>query len=253
MSIHTPELPAAYDLVEQEHGSDIRGVAAKLAGNGAEEGTLVWLKHQTRGTGRFGSQWHSAKGDLHCAIILQPDFPPAQYADMLLAGIVSMGNALAMHLSPMTALSYQWPGKLTIAGHTVAAVWVDYSEQETPWLVVSCSVNIQQSPADFSIPAMSIREAEGTTTLDSATLLEAYARQFITVINSWSENGQESLVEKWKIRGNSPGQEIDLSSCSGTISGILECILDNGDIEVKSTNSAVQKVCLSNYIEKIYI
>ena len=251
MPARAPELPAAYELVELEKADDIRAAASQLAGKGADEGTLVWLKQQSRGCGRFGSPWQSSKGDLHCAIILRPDFPLDRHAEMLLVGTVSMGNALATHLSPMTALSYQWPGKLTIARHTVAGIWVDYCDQPEPWLVVSCSVNILSAPEDTAIAAMSIREAEGTTDLDSAALLESYARQFITVINAWSENGSASLVDKWKIRGDSVGEELQISSGSETINGTVACIRDNGDIEVRSKNGNVQLVRLWDYIEPV--
>lgn len=254
MKLPIPELPVAYELVEEDQVENLKHTAAQLADGGAEEGTLLWVKNQTNGTGRSGSRWVCGTGDLHCAIVLRPEFPQNQFADMLLVAAVSMGNALAEHLSPMTALGYIWPNKITIAGYTVASIWVEFQNQDAGWLTVSSSVNILTSPEDFSVPAMSVREAEGITDLDSGTLLKSYARQFITMINNWSENGMASIVDLWKIRGSAAGKDITINTKShGRITATWKQIGNNGNLEIATPEEGTRVLPLSDYIERIDI
>jgi len=253
MSDYKPELPAAYELIEFDSVRCVKCKAAELALVGAEEGTLLWAKKQQNGTGRLGSNWYSKPGDLHCAIILRPDFPIEHYAELLLVGTISMGNALATHVSPMTALGYTWPNKITIATHTIANVWVEYDQRNPAWLTVSCSANILDTPDDLSIPAISVLEAEGNTDINSGILLESFARQFITLINQWSDEGIASIVNKWKLRAGVTGKLSTLYTHRGSFSGNIKAITDQGALEVISEENQNLVYQLSEFIEESQI
>ena len=203
------ELPAAYEPIILEQVRDIREYTANLARDGANEGTLVWARAVESHRGRHGSNWHCSVDDLHCAIVLQPEFPREQYGLMLAVSVIALGNALATHMSPMSALVYGWPNNVSLAGQKLAASWLDAgSTEHGPWLVVSSCVNIQHSPDDLSFNAMSVREAEGSTELTAEVLLDAYCRQFITVLNEWAEKGTKTLLRRWQMRMQDEGSEI---------------------------------------------
>ncbi len=219
MTDNIPELPAAYEPVEIDEAPDIRTAASELAARGCPEGTLVWLRRQTLAADRGGEAWHGHAGDLHCSVILQPEFEETRYGELFLVASVSMGNALATHLSPMTALGYCWPNRVMIADHALCGIWLDCGTSPHNWLAVSCSVNLLESPENLP-SAISVREAEGTTDLTAAILLQGFSRQFITVINAWSDSGTQAIVEKWKIRGNRPGDRLVLAGIDGTITGL---------------------------------
>ena len=253
MSNYKPELPAAYKLIEVDSVSCIKGEAALLARSGVEEGALLWAKNQQDGTGRLNSRWHSKPGDLHCAIILRPDFPIELYAELLLVGTISMGNALATHVSPMTALGYSWPNKITIATHTIANVWVEYDQRNPAWITISCSANILDTPDDLSIPAISVLEAEGSTDINSKILLESFARQFITLINQWSDEGMVLIVNKWKLRANITGKVTTLYTDRGSFSGTINAITNQGALEIVSKENEKMIFQLSEFIEESQI
>ncbi|MXZ81332.1 MAG: hypothetical protein F4Z15_08250 [Gammaproteobacteria bacterium] len=241
-----PELPAAYELVEIEESDDLRRLAAGMACDGRREGTLIWLKRQLSGRGWDDSPWYSQEGDLHCAVLLEPEFERRRYGEIILVAAVSLGNALALHLSPMIALGYDWPDRLVIANHVVGRIWAECGHHPKPWLSVSCSVNLLDSPEDYSISAISVREAEGTTELDAGTLLQSFAREFITGINAWSEEGMPSLVDKWRIRGNRPGTPCTVGALSGTVRGIDEA----GNLLVEAEAGHQEKLVLESRVRE---
>ncbi len=240
------ELPSAYNLVEIAESEDIRNIAALIANEGGSEGTLIWLKNQTSGHEWDGRPWYSQEGDLHCSVLLEPDFPQQRYGGIILVGVVSMGQALAQYLSPMIALGYDWPDKLMIANHVVGRVWVQYGGESSPWLSVCCSVNILNSPEDFSIPAISVLEAEGTTELTAEKLLQAFAREFVTWINHWNERGLSALVDKWKVRGNQPG-----ASCKfGSLCGVVHEIDSKGNLVIRVDSTRRETILLASRVRK---
>ena len=103
-NINHPELPAAYHLIVLDKVKCLRESASSLAAKDYDEGTIVWAKNQTDGKARLGKQWISEYGDLQCAIVLRPDLELQKYYQMLIVAIVSLGNAIASHVSAMTAL-----------------------------------------------------------------------------------------------------------------------------------------------------
>lgn len=246
MENNSPELPSAYDLVEVAESEDIRTLAALTASKGGHEGTLIWLKRQTAGHEWDGRPWYSEEGDLHCSVLLEPEFEQHRYGEIILVAAVSMGQALAQYLSPMIALGYDWPDKLMIANHVVGRVWVQYGGRSSPWLSVCSSVNILNSPEDFSIPAISVREAEGTTELNAEKLLQAFAREFITWINHWNEQGFTDLMDRWKARGNQSGAPCAFGSLSGTVHEIDS----KGNLVMQVDSTSQRTILLESYVEK---
>ncbi|MYB35020.1 MAG: hypothetical protein F4X92_07855 [Gammaproteobacteria bacterium] len=246
MENNSPELPSAYDLVEVAESEDIRTLAALAASEGGREGTLIWLKKQTAGHEWDGRPWYSEEGDLHCSVLLEPEFEQHRYGEIILVAAVSLGQALAQHLSPMIALGYDWPDKLMIANHVVGRVWVQYGGKSSPWLSVCSSVNMLNSPEDFSIPAISVREAEGTTELNAEKLLQAFAREFITWINHWHEQGFPDLMGRWKVRGNQPGAPCTFGSLSGTVHEIDS----KGNLVMQIDSTSQRTILLESYVRK---
>ena len=250
MSDGRPELPTAYNLVHYEEVDELRGEARKLCEQGAEEGTLLWCDNQRNPLGRNGQPWIPGTGNLHCTVILRPEFSPGRYPQLLLVAAVSMGNALAAHLTPMISLAYGCPDDIRIAGHKVASIWIDCDPYDTePWLCVTTSVNILSSPEDFSIPAISVIEAEGHTTLTAPALLESFARQFISLINLWSEpEGFDRITRLWLTRAETVGKTTSLQLDNEILTGKFEGLSSDGDLFIKPEDGPQTTVELSRLV-----
>ena len=201
MDDREPELPSAYQFSHIDKVECLRQHTIGLAANGAEEGTIILVDALTNAKGSRGKVWSGVAGNLHAAVILQPDFPKSRYHEILFVATVSLGNAIAAEVAPMTALSFGWPNDIYIAGYKVASIWLDYGmEENAPWLVVTCSTNIRHDACDSAISSISIFESEGVCTLTPVDLMEGWARQFITLINEWSEKGFKHILNLWRIR-----------------------------------------------------
>lgn len=226
-----PQLPAAFELICVGEVENLRDSVSDLARDGAVEGTVIMAENQTKTLGCANKAWHGYAENLHAAILLQPEFDPERDQEMFYVAMTSLGNAIAEHVSPMTALAYSWPNDINIAGNKVGSVWLDHGQSATGrWLTVTCSVNVRHSPDDFNIPAMSILEAEGTTDLTANILLESWSRQFVRLINLWSDQGFEKIFGLWQVRSESIGKKIELPKDDGLVAGEIVAVTEHGDI-----------------------
>ena len=245
----SPELPAAYELVFFEKVESIRESARELANQEHDEGLLIWALQQTNSYGRLKKSWVCNDGDLHCSVILRPEFEPKIYYQILLVAIVSLGNSIASHVSAMTALGYNWPNDVSIANHKIASVWLDQGKSaKGDWLTVSLSVNIKDSPQDQLLNAMSIKQSEGTTDLTNKDLLEAFAREFIKQLNNWADRGFDYIYKQWKVRLQNIDTQVEIQSSKGIHCGIIKGVDAEGNIQLKTTDD-VTKITISDYME----
>ena len=95
-------------------------VALHLAAQGAPEGTVVTAETQTRGRGRQGRRWSTAKGKaLAFSIVLRPRIHPDELAEITLAGAVAIARAMEDYgFKP----SIKWPNDLLIKGKKVCGI-----------------------------------------------------------------------------------------------------------------------------------
>ena len=72
-----PSLPGPYELVIVPEADSVLGETVRRARAGAEEGTLVWAESQRAARTRRGLPWEAPRGNLHCGLVLRPEFDNA--------------------------------------------------------------------------------------------------------------------------------------------------------------------------------
>lgn len=243
-----PQLPAAYEYVFFEELDSLADKAEELANDDAEEGCLIWCHNQKTARARPAKNWVCNDGDLHCSIILRPDFSIDDYYQMLVVAIVSLGNSIASYVSPMTALGYRWPNDISIATHKIASVWLSQGVSNAgSWLTITLSVNVLNAPDDVKINAISIREIEGTTDLTNKRLLESFAREFIKQINNWSQRGYQYIFDQWRVRLQDTDQTITLVEDGQTIEAKITKLDELGNIEITNAGK-VRAISIQQYM-----
>ena len=247
--VQAPQLPAAYELISLDQVESLRTKAIELARNGVDEGTLIWTQNQSFANARMNKSWICNTDDLHCALILRPEFEHEKFYQMLIIAVVSLGNAIASHVTPMTALGYLWPNDIAIADHKIASVWLDEGKNDDGrWLCITLSCNVLNSPDDEGLMAMSIRESQGTTQLNNQVLLESFSREFIKQINNWSERGFDYIFDQWHIRLGRLDELIELDYPGKRYTGYVKNITPMGDLEIAIDDNHLN-LTIQNYME----
>jgi len=246
----SPQLPPQYQLVELGSVDSVVSEAARRACDGAQEGTLVWAAEQSDARTRNGSRWFSPPGNLHCALIVHPDFPNANCGQLAYVVALAAGSALAELLSPMTGLRYGWPDKLYInelkAGRFVLAAPDAYTDPYE-WLVLGVMVNIEHHPPNPEPEEFNSVHASGAPEVTVADALENYARYFLHWINRWAEDGFEPIRRQWQIRAEGVGESVDIRIADETLSGTFVEVDEEGRLVMRKSADAQRRISINEY------
>ncbi len=235
-----PRLPAGYSLVVLETVTSTNDEAKRLAAEGAEDGTLVWAREQTAGRGRRGNVWASPPGNLYASLVLRPEAPPAEAAQLGLVAALAIGGALGTLVQPMTELRYKWPNDVLLNELKVAGILMESattSAGDLDWLVLGFGVNLETFPAETDFPATSLK-ALGCDQIDAGNVLQLVCRRFLTEVNRWLDRGFAPTRKAWLHYAYRLGEEIEVRLENETLTGRFAdldaggaLVLESGDGE----------------------
>ncbi len=244
-------VPRVLDLITLERPDSARAHAERLARDGAEEGTLVWALGQSNATGRAGNTWMSGNHNLHCALVLRPDLPIVECCQLALLATVACSIAMAEQAEPLIELRYRWPNDVLLNRGKVAGISLRGALRggDVAWLVLGLNVNVFDHPPVKGFAAASMRE-EGFQQHDREVLLSAYSRELVSWLGRWSDEGFAPVKKAWLARGQGENIPYEFKLPDRTVSGTFAELCDNGDVIIKTTGSARQRIALTNFFAR---
>ena len=92
---------------------------------GAPAGTVVWARRQQAGRGRRGRAWVSDEGNLFCSLIVRPDCPPGQAAQVSLVTALAVAEAAEAVLAGAAPVRVKWPNDVLAGGRKLAGILLE--------------------------------------------------------------------------------------------------------------------------------
>lgn len=247
---NAPQLPPQFELVKLGRVDGVMQEAARRARDGAEEGTLIWAAEQSEACTRRGHPWYSPPGNLHCALILRPEFPNDRSGQLAYVAALSAGSALAGLLSPMTGLRYRWPTDILInelrAGQIMLATSGADSDPHE-WLTVGVMINVAQHPPNPEPEEFNSVHASGAPEVTQAQVLDDFARYFLNWINRWAEDGFEPIARQWKMRADGIGEDTDLHIGDRRLRGTFVNVDEQGRLVMASSEQDERRISVNEY------
>jgi BirA family biotin operon repressor/biotin-[acetyl-CoA-carboxylase] ligase len=201
--------------------------ALSWADTGAQDGSLVFADHQSRGRGRFNRQWITLPGSaLAFSLVLR--LSPGEVANVgLFPGLGAMAVSTALENLGCPNVTIKWPNDVLLDGCKVCGILC-----ENNWIgeildavVMGIGINVAPSSVpsagDLLFPATSVQQALGYLP-DRLELLQRVLQAFF----SWRPTLHTSpFLQGYEQRLAYQGQEIrieqpDQSSRQGTVVGI---------------------------------
>lgn len=241
MSRTEPNLPGLYELVVVEEADSARAHAERLAAQGADEGTLVWVKKQTEGLGRTGKYWISGEKNLHCAVILRPEDSFNVCCQLSLLAAVCACQAITLVGEPMEELRLGWPNDIYVNRGKVGVVHLSGEldgDDQVNWMVVSLNINTFSHPGSLGFTASSLR-GEGFEDFERVGLLEGFAREFLAWLNRWADDGLEPVRKAWLWRGDWQDEERSVALHGRELRGTFESMADDGALKLKTAQGII--------------
>jgi len=210
-------------------------LAAQLAREGCESGTVVGADEQTAGIGRQGHRWHSvADAGLYVSIVLRlpigaNDLPVAMLA-LGLAGQKAIAEAAGM------AADLRWPNDVLIGGKKCAGI---LAQLEGGAILAGIGINVNQAafPEEIAELATSLRLESGRV-ISREDLLVELLRAVDEFSANLAEQGPGAILRRFerassyaagrRVRVEADGATIEGTTCGLDGSGFLRVREDNG-------------------------
>ena len=183
-------------------------VLKELAIQGAEEGTAVLARMQTKGRGRRGRVWTSVPGKgMYMSVLLRPGIPAAEAGLLAVLGGVAMIRALESF--ELRALSLKWPNDVLARGRKIAGILVEprVGMGMIEFAVVGMGINVEQEPEDWTDALKQIATSchmEGVR-----VTCEQVTRSVLNELDVWypllQQSYTERLMKEWIRKGGKTG------------------------------------------------
>ena len=244
-----PRLPPQFELVTLDRTASVMDAALARAREGAGEGTLVWAREQTHARTRRGSAWVGYEGNLHCALIIEPDYPNEEAWQLAYVNVLAAGSTIAEMVSPMTGLRFAWPNRLLVNDLLAARLDVAATEPTRdpyPALVLATSVNVSRHPPQPEPEEYNSIHASGAPEITVVDVLEAYASHFLAWSSRWAEEGFAPLLRAWRIRADGLGSDAAIRLPDGPVEGRIDDVDEHGAL-VLDIGGGTRRITIGEY------
>lgn len=163
------DLPPPYALLTPASGAAFDHAVAQAA-RGA--GTLVWVPHPLV---------------IDLAVVLEPAEPLAVARQVLFAGLLAAGEALAAICPPEKPIAFAWPDRLLYDTAPLGQARLASRGTDVPdWLVLGLHLDLSGE--------------DGFGDFDSGDYVAMFARHLMLVLDTWQTAGPAPVVARFAAR-----------------------------------------------------
>lgn len=236
-------LPDGYALVALESVASTNQEAARLASEGAADGTVVWARQQTAGRGRRGRDWRSPEGNLYFSVVMRPGVPLSRAAVMSLVAAVAVGDAVAELLSTDARVEHKWPNDVLVDGAKIAGILLEAStggSGAAGWLVVGCGINVAFFP-DLPGAAATSLAAQGHD-ISVEAVLGIVLERLHCRRTEWETAGDAAVRAAWLNRARGLGDPIVARLPREEVRGRFEGLAEDGALLLRLADGGVRRI-----------
>ncbi len=202
----------------------------------ARDRSVYWAKRQTAGRGRRGRSWMSEPGNLFVSLLLKPDCPLAQAAQLSFVSALAVSDML-LKAGAGDRAALKWPNDVLVGGAKICGILLEATSTGTKAdaVIVGIGVNLASHPDDTPYPATDFRHAG----LDDASpdqaltwLLEAFELRYA----AWHERGFAAVRADWLVRAWRLGQDIQVRLDGETLTGRFAELDETGALVVETAS-----------------
>jgi len=227
-------------------------VALKLAGEGAEHGTVVLAEEQTAGRGRLGRAWYSEKSSgIYTSIILRPPLAPSAAPVLTLMA----GLAAQKAVSATTGLSVdiRWPNDLLVNGKKVCGILTEMSAEvdrlHAVVLGIGMNVNHIRMPVELENSATSLR-MEAHRAVSRLQVFVALLRELEHYYQLLLKKGSSAITERWAAASTfAHGKRVCVATAAGVALATTTGLDPTGALNVQYDDGRQESLVAGEVVE----
>ena len=221
--------PSGYALLELQEVDSTNEEARRRAAAGVAGPLWIIAERQTQGRGRRGREWISPPGNLAATLLIRPNRPAAECAQLSFAAALAVTDMLARH-APLAEVRLKWPNDVLAARAKIAGILLESesgADGTAAWLAIGIGVNLAAFPTDTDLSATSLK-ALGVPPPPPKDALLDLAEAFAKWYEAWRTGGFGPIREAWLSRAQGLGQRIRVRVANEEIWGVFRDIDDTG-------------------------
>jgi BirA family biotin operon repressor/biotin-[acetyl-CoA-carboxylase] ligase len=244
--------PFGRHIIHYFHIESTNAIALKLAGEGAEHGTVIVAEEQTAGRGRLGRSWYSEKSSgIYTSIILRPPLSPAAAPVLtLLAGL-----AAQKAVSAATGLSVdiRWPNDLLVNGKKVCGILTEMSAEvdrlHVVVLGIGINVNHSRMPLELEDRATSLR-MEAHRAISRVQVLATLLRELERHYHLLLKEGNRAITERWEAASTfAHGKRVCIITSAGKSQATTTGLDPSGALNVQYDDGRQESLVAGEVVE----
>ncbi|MFN3232701.1 MAG: biotin--[acetyl-CoA-carboxylase] ligase [Alphaproteobacteria bacterium] len=225
-----PHLPSGYRLIALETIDSTNEEARRRAP--LAHRTVIWAKQQTAGRGRRGRAWMSKPGNLFTSIVVTPDCPIIEAAQLSFVTALAMADMLK-GLGLADKISLKWPNDVLVGGAKISGILLEASSSgaEAKAVIVGIGLNLTLHPDDTPYPATDVRSLTGKA-VPPEDALEALVAAFEEHYSAWCKTGFEPVRQAWLDQAHGRGQPVSVTLDGEVLEGVFSDLDETGALVV---------------------
>lgn len=236
-----PRLPNGYSIAIFDSIDSTNEEARRNATTAADR-TVYWAKRQTAGRGRRGRSWMSEPGNLFVSLLLKPDLPLAQAAQLSFVSALAVSDVL-LRAGAQDRVALKWPNDVLIDGAKICGILLEASSTgaRVDAMIVGMGLNLASHPADTPYTATDFSTA-GLGDIDPDTALTWLLEAFELRYAAWRDLGFASVRSDWLIRAYRLGQTIQVMLGDETVIGRFAELDETGALVVETAPGVTRHI-----------
>jgi BirA family biotin operon repressor/biotin-[acetyl-CoA-carboxylase] ligase len=212
----------------------------------ARDGTVVIADAQVSGRGRLGRKWISPPGkNLYFTVILKPSCSPKETSLLTLMAAVAVVWGIRDYTGIPAVI--KWPNDIFLKDRKVGGILTEMKADmdRVEYVVVGIGVNVNMA---LNVLPRSIRSYSTSLSREKKQPVNRtrLLGEMLAHLDHWYkrilEGDKIALLEQWRNLDVTVGKEVDVKLHDRVISGIAEGISSDGELMVKCSTGAVERV-----------
>lgn len=224
--------------------------AARLAREGAAEGTVVIADSQSGGKGRLGRSWVSPPGvNLYLSLILRPPVPAATVPQLNLLAAVAVADTIVQVCDLTPAI--KWPNDVLVGGKKVCGILAEMQTETGTLRAVVLGIGVNLNAPLSAFPE-ELREKASSLFLAGGRLVDrcVFTAAILTHLEKlyvlWLEGGFSALRPAWEHHAAwMMGQQIAVAAPDGTVAGTVLGLDSDGALLLREGDSGTPRRLLA--------
>jgi len=208
----------------------------------AAEGTLVIAEGQSKGRGRMGRQWASAKHKgIYLSLILRPNILPGASAILTLLAAVSVCEAIKKATGLESKI--KWPNDIFIRDKKLGGILTELNAEADAirFVVIGIGLNINQDKKLLPAGATSIKEEKGQNA-NRVELLQEILRCLESNYLHFQNKGAKLIADKWREYNLTLNRRVKIIASHTHLEGQAVDIDSDGALLLRKDSGIIQKV-----------